>query len=164
MVLANDPDFFNRLNANKKNNRPPARFSDLQAALGLSQLSRYPQMLEKRKAIATRYFSELHEQLTWNSGELDARAFREVHVRNSVFFRFPILVEGDPVKHIAALEQQFGISLRRGVDALLHDPSAEKFPGAEKRFASTLSVPLYPALTETEVTHIIQSLNSYFGT
>lgn len=162
MVLVNDPVLYERMRAAKRSNLPPARFSDLQAALGLSQLKRYPEMLARRKQLATRYFNELDTSITWNSSALDARAFREVQVRNSVFFRFPVKVEGDPQEHIHAIEQEFGISLRRGVDALLHDQAKHHFPGAENCFAHTLSVPLYPALTEDEVTHIIQSLNTYF--
>lgn len=162
MVLVNDRALYERMRDAKQNNLPPARFSDLQAALGLAQLQRYPAMLERRKQLAARYFKELDTSITWNSSALDERAFREVQVHNSVFFRFPVMAEGNPQQHITAIEQDFGISLRRGVDALLHNPKEQHFPGAEKRFAQTLSIPLYPALTDDEVTHIIQSLNTYF--
>ncbi len=162
MALVNDPVLYKRMRDAKSSNLPPARFSDLQAALGLAQLQRYPDMLARRKQIAGRYFNELDTSVTWNSSAPDARAFREVQLHNSVFFRFPVKVEGNPQEHIIAIEKEFGISLRRGVDALLHDQAKHHFPGAENHFAQTLSVPLYPALTDDEVTHIIQSLNTYF--
>lgn len=162
MVLVNDAALFATMQQNKRNNQPPARFSDLQAALGLAQLERYPQILERRKAIAKRYLLELDEKITQNSTELDGRFYRDVSVRRSVFFRFPIMVPGNPQDHITAIEQEFQIALRRGVDALLHNPAEQQLPGAEKRFAETLSIPVYPALTDEEVTHIIRSLNTYF--
>ncbi len=50
-----------------RDGRVHGRFGDLQAALGLSQLERYPEMLEKRAAIAARYFGELDDDLLHSS-------------------------------------------------------------------------------------------------
>jgi dTDP-4-amino-4,6-dideoxygalactose transaminase len=52
--------------------------------------------------------------------------------------------------------------VRRGVDALLHRLEGESdagFPGAAALFASTVSVPLYPGLTEDEVNRLCVALS-----
>lgn len=161
MVLTDDPVLYERMSDAKRSNLPPARFSDLQAALGLSQLRRYPLMLQRRKQIAARYFAELDKKITRESKMLDVQD-RNARAQESLFFRFPVMVTGELQAHIAAVEQEFGISLRRGVDALLHDRATHYLPDAVMRFEHTLSIPIYPALTDQEVTHIIKSLNTYF--
>ena len=59
-----DRDLLSRANRLRGNYAVPGRLSDLQAALGLSQLSRYDQMLSRRRHIAARYFNELPKPLT----------------------------------------------------------------------------------------------------
>lgn len=163
MALVNDGILFERLRALKLKNQPLARYSDFQSALGLSQLARYPEMLRKRKVIAERYFRELDEAIVQNSSELNICLSRDIVGRKSIFFRFPIKLTGHPLSHIAVIERDYGIALRRGVDALLHDTAQQELPSAEQLFDNTLSIPLYPALTEKEVSHIIKSLNRYIA-
>lgn len=126
-----------------------APFSDLQAALGLSQLARYDEMLERRAAIASRYFAELPERLT---GPLKSAG-------RSVYFRFPIRFDPEFDKIHAAFADR-GIAVRRGVDRLLHRrrgfPDAA-FPNAVRAFDQTISIPIYPALTQGEVGQIIDA-------
>jgi dTDP-4-amino-4,6-dideoxygalactose transaminase len=59
----------------------------------------------------------------------------------------------------AALARK-GIQVRRPVDVLLHRSfalPAPSFPAAERVFASTVSLPLYPALTEADQDRVIDA-------
>jgi UDP-4-amino-4-deoxy-L-arabinose-oxoglutarate aminotransferase len=51
-----------------------------------------------------------------------------------------------------------GVQVRRGVDTLLHRSAgidSSRFPNAERLFRETLSIPLYPALSDADVDRVI---------
>lgn len=114
--------------------------TDIQASLGLSQLKQYPSFLERRRAIADYYFSQLEG--------LPVQLPDVVRGR-SIFFRFPLRIRGD----FATLQKLFaehGIQVRRGVDSLLHRQmglNPAMFAMAEQRWVETLSIPIYPSLS-----------------
>jgi perosamine synthetase len=155
MVLANDKRWLSRLRNLKQEKemrnvvhyRKP--LSDLQAALGLSQLARYEDFLKRRRLIADYYFTHLRTLPV----ELP------YHIRHrSIFFRFPLRIRG----HFEALRLLFdeeGIQVRRGVDTLLHKMFAgdsDRYPVAQKYYAETLSIPLYPALKTKERRKVVE--------
>lgn len=163
MVLGGDEKLLAKLRALKEGEgagplslRYRQPLSDLQAALGLSQLSKYDNFLRRRRLIAEQYFTEL-EGLPI---ELP-RAVRE----RSIFFRFPLSISLE----FDALRRRFdaeGIQVRRGVDALLHRQcglSSENFPVAERCFYRTLSIPLYPALGSLDCARIVEVCRRIFG-
>ena len=125
--------------------------SDLQASLGLAQLARYEAMLARRATIATRYDESLGLRAPVPEAATQA-PFR---------FRYGLALKGG----LEAWREPFaarGIQVRRGVDALLHRLEGESdagFPGAAALFASTVSVPLYPGLTEDEVNRLCVALS-----
>jgi UDP-4-amino-4-deoxy-L-arabinose-oxoglutarate aminotransferase len=125
--------------------------SDIQAALGISQLERYDTFLGRRREIASTYFKTLDK--------LPNVCMPTPLRQRSIFFRFPIRIQRqfDTFKNEF---EQLGISVRRGVDSLLHRgvglPSKD-FPNAEQQFSETLSIPIYPALTDDEVEYITQA-------
>lgn len=127
--------------------------SDLQAALGLSQLARYEAMLARRRQIAERYFAELPSRLTEALGTV-----RE----QSIFYRFPLRMRGD----FAAIQAQYaarGVAVRRGVDALLHrvmDRPDKDFPNAVAAYDSTVSIPIYPVMSDDEVGRVIDTVKA----
>jgi UDP-4-amino-4-deoxy-L-arabinose-oxoglutarate aminotransferase len=154
MVLSDDINFIERIRALKGggNVAVAKRFScpltDLQAALGLSQLSQYDWFLERRKEIAARYFQAL--------GDCPVRLPHHVRSR-SIFFRFPVRIRDD-FEVTRKRFEELGIHVRRGVDSLLHRVfgwDKTSFPIAEKIFQETVSIPIYPALTEDEVESVI---------
>jgi UDP-4-amino-4-deoxy-L-arabinose-oxoglutarate aminotransferase len=130
--------------------------SDLQAALGLSQLARYDEFLRRRRSIADFYFDQFR----------DLPVQLPHHVRNrSIFFRFPLRIQTE-FSDVCALFNKEGIQVRRGVDTLLHRQlggNAEDFPGAERCFAETLSIPLYPAMTDKECERVVSSCRLILG-
>ena len=162
MVLTRDRTLLEKLRDLKQGGSggPGVRFrhpmTDLQAALGLSQLKQYGGFLARRKSIAGYYFAQL-------TG-LPVRLPTSVRDR-SIFFRFPLRVQGD----LQRFRESFladGIQVRQGVDMLLHrwaggEPNA--FPGAERCFAETLSIPLYPAMSDEECEQVVGSCRRIFG-
>jgi len=128
--------------------RKLAPLSALQAALGLAQIDRYPEFVARRAALASRYFAAL--------AGIDARLPHQARGR-SLFFRFPLRVARDVPGLIAAFARH-GVHVRHGVDQLLHRTfggEPKDFPGAERNFAETLSIPCYPALADEEVERVI---------
>lgn len=124
-----------------------ARISDIQAALGLSQLSRYDEMLARRAWIAASYLDVLPEKLT-------AR-IRSVKDR-SMFFRFPLQTEHN-FEEVKAAFYDRGVHVRKGVDTLLHRKLGmgdEGFEQSVRLFDETLSIPIYPAMSDEEVASV----------
>lgn len=127
--------------------RTPAPLSDLQAALGLSQLKRYQFFLEKRKKIKGLYFSGLQG--------LSKVILPEVV--NDFLFRFPLRIKM-PFNELQAKMLEHNIQVRQGVDDLLHRQvglSAKHYPNAVQLFNDTVSLPFYPALKEKEYERVI---------
>lgn len=124
--------------------------SDLQASLVTSQLARLDDMLQRRRDIADRYFSQLRGVRQM----LLPDAIRD----RSIFFRFPVQL-GSNID-IDALIDRFaasGIAIRRPVDTMLHHlrSSSREFPKAEECFLRTISLPLYPAMRDEDVEKVI---------
>lgn len=144
--------FFNKFN----------RMNDISAAIGLAQLNKYNNMLERRRAIATFYLEELHDT------SLDINYMRLLFhgnshdQRSSIFFRFLATVNGDIPDIIQYFTREHKISLRRGVDAM-ESQSQAKFPNAIRLFESTLSIPIYPSLSSRDTRRIVKALKGYFG-
>jgi len=155
MVLSKDDTIVKKLRdlrmGNREKNEIRYRYpmSDIQASLGLSQLQQYESFIHRRLEIADFYLNNLKNlscQLPW-------------HVNGkSIFFRFPLRSK----KSFTDLRETFdshGIQIRRGVDTLLHRSigvDSKNFPIAEKLFRETLSIPIYPALTNKEQEHIVK--------
>jgi UDP-4-amino-4-deoxy-L-arabinose-oxoglutarate aminotransferase len=73
------------------------------------------------------------------------------------FFRFPVWIRDDFQVTRKRFEEH-GIHVRRGLDSLLHRVfgwDKTSFPIAERIFQETVSIPIYPALTEDEVESVI---------
>lgn len=162
MVLTNDPDLLQKVRG-LRHGKPSAcevryRFpmTDIQAALGLSQLKRYDGFIQRRRAIANYYFSELE----------DVPIRLPLSFKNrSIFFRFPLGI-GGRFEELRRLFKEEGIHVRRGVDTLLHrllNVGSEGFPVAERCFAETLSIPLYPALTDEACQRVVDACQRIFG-
>lgn len=134
----------------------PGRLCDIQAALGLSQLSRYHEMLARRADIAAYYFEILPEKLTAR-----LNSCRE----KSIFFRFPLQIERNFVDVEAAFLDR-GVHVRKGVDTLLHRRLGLGDTGFEKSvstFEKTLSLPIYPSLSDEDVELIADVAKEVLG-
>lgn len=137
--------------------RVAAPMSDIHATLGISQLRRYPSMLARRRAIAALYVDTLR------GCPVGVEPIQSI--KRGAAFRFVVRSELPFHKAERAFGNE-GITVRRGVDALLHrsigkDPS--DFPTAELLFADSLSVPVYAALSDEDVEHISRVLRDIFS-
>lgn len=132
--------------------------SDLQATLVAAQLARIDLILERRKAIADRYFEEL--------ANLPSMVLPTSIRSRSVFFRFPLQVRAGP--DLAGIMDRFaanGVAVRRPVETMLHHvrSGSRQFPVAQSLFESTISLPIYPALTDDEVDRVISVSKEVFN-
>ncbi|MEX0307173.1 MAG: UDP-4-amino-4,6-dideoxy-N-acetyl-beta-L-altrosamine transaminase [Ruegeria sp.] len=136
------------------------RITDIQAALGRSQLTRLEQFVERRNALATEY-----DQLLKNS-EIVLPG-RDPLARSSFHLYVVRLPKADPKRHRSVFE-----SLRAsGIGVNLHyipvhlQPYYQRlgfasgdFPASEDYYHRAISIPLYPDLTEKQQEHVVKSL------
>ncbi len=156
LVVSHDRELLHRIRTlrdgdpTQLSKRFPTGLSDLQAALGLSQLRRYPQFLQRRRELANVYFAHLNGdgvQLPLALGD------------RSIFFRFPVRTHRSFDDEHTAFARE-GIHVRRGVDQLLHRLLGLKdhdFPNATRLYDETISIPLYPSLSRKEVDRLISA-------
>lgn len=144
MVFTRSADLASKLAAFKGAHRAP--LSDLQAALGSSQLARYDEFLRRRAEIAAAYLRRIRGPFSRPEGV------------STMHFRYPIRLDGGSVPELMAAFELRGILVRRGVDALLHDDRG-LFPGAESAFERTLSLPIHPSMTRDDFERVIEVAN-----
>ena len=131
--------------------------SDISAALGLAQLAHYEEALDKRRVIAARYRSALSEVIP--------QCLPEPMSRKTMYFRFPIKIAGG-LDYYRNLFDEKNVCVRRGVDKLLHrfmELSDTRFPVSVRLFETTLSLPIYPALTDEELNRSIDAAVEIFS-
>jgi perosamine synthetase len=138
------------------------RMTDIQAALGLSQLNRLEQFLERRRAIARRYdeaFARLpHLRLPQSLPEQRGRSGHHLYI---VLVDFAALCTTRTVFMSKLREQGIGTQVHYipvyrqpyYVKRYGFDPAA--FPESEAYYARCLSLPFYPGLTDEDVEHVI---------
>ena len=126
--------------------------SDLQAALGLSQMERFADFADRRRHLYSQY-CEVSSSLG-----LDVGISPDVDFP----FRFVVRTERD-VESLMRQLQERRITARRGVDELLHRliglPDSS-FTQSVALFESNLSIPFYPSLTDNEVWRILSALEA----
>lgn len=151
MVATNCSNTAHRIATMKSSDKPLFSFCDFQAALARSQLGRYEETLRRRVQIANRYFEMLPEVYT--------AALRSLK-HKSMFFRFPLVYQGD----FDMVHQRLagrGIQIRRGVDSLIHRKSGLPdafFANAVRHFRETISIPILPQLSEEDVDRVIHEI------
>lgn len=136
------------------------RLTDFQAALGLSQLSRADDGLQKRKAIAAKY-AEAFKGQSWlygQSGLVEGHAYHlyiiEVENRLGLYNylrekNIYAQVHYIPV-HLMPYYRQQGF--KEG-----------DCPNAERYYSRCLSIPMYPTLQNEEQTKVIDSILSFYN-
>ena len=162
-VTSSDPQLLERMHELANGHQSAFRrffspMTDMQAALGLRQLAAYDDFLARRRFLADRYFTAL----------MDTGVTLPSRVRDrSMFFRFPVLTDRVRFEDTQAEFARRGVAVRRGVDALLHrtvgQPS-DGFPIAERLFRDTVSIPIYPALTDDEQDKVVEACLAVWST
>jgi perosamine synthetase len=118
------------------------KMTDMQAALGRGQLARLDGFIARRRAIAGRY----REKLVGAPCHLPPAAGAR-----HVFHRFVVQVDA-PVEAVIARMAAAGVAARRPVFRPLHRAlGLAGYPEAERLWATCLSLPCYPSLTDADV-------------
>lgn len=126
------------------------KLTDIQAALGRSQLGKIDSFIHRRREIAARY-----------TGYLSSLCASVPHVpegRTHVYFRYCISCRD--VEASLTFTARMGITCRRPVFRPLHHYVGQRDnPVADKIWRDTLSIPIYPTLRENEVSRICSALD-----
>ncbi len=126
--------------------------SDMAAGLALSQLDHYESGLERRRELARRYLAVVDSCCP--------SAINHSALSRSMFFRFPLHLPGG-LEACQDAFAKFGVQVRRGVDELLHRRMGlpdTSFPNAIEHFETTVSLPIYPALSNVHVSRCIEAV------
>jgi dTDP-4-amino-4,6-dideoxygalactose transaminase len=123
------------------------KMTDLQAALGTSQLRKLPTFLARRREIAALYRHAL-EPLGVSLPEVPSD-------RDHIFYRY-ILRVNRPANFIEAMREG-GVDCRRPVFRPLHRYLGLKgYPLTEEAWKRAVSIPIYPSLRDGEVREIVE--------
>jgi dTDP-4-amino-4,6-dideoxygalactose transaminase len=142
--------------------------ADIQAAIGIHQLRRFPSMQKRRQEIADRYSAELRG-LT-GLGLPPPVAAGSVHAWHLYVVRV-----GAGAR--MGRDQLFTHLAEQGIDCSVHfmplhlQPFYQEslgtrpgqFPRAESAFEQVLSLPLFPSLSEADQTRVISALRGALG-
>jgi dTDP-4-amino-4,6-dideoxygalactose transaminase len=124
------------------------KMTDIQAAIGLCQLNRLDNFIRRRRAIAQNYHNAL--------ASLDMRL--PPKESGHIYFRYVIGLGADARPWMRGLKAK-RIGCARPVHTPLHRYlKQDGYPITDKAWDQSLSIPIYPSLTEKESAHIIQSL------
>lgn len=135
------------------------RLTDIQAALGLSQLERLGAFIARRRALVARYRDRL--------AQLPVGLLGDQPLAESAWHLFPIRVDESQRDHVFAGMRAAGIGvnlhyipvhLQPYYQALGFQPG--DFPEAERYYAQALSLPLYADLSDAQQDRVIHSLAS----
>ena len=129
-----------------------SNFSDFSASLAINQLKKLNKFIEIRKNLAQRYIHQLKN--------LEQVYIPFTDFKLNIFFRFPVRItkafDFDSLK--IKMEEQ-GIQIRKGVDLMLHQIDTKFYcPRADQLFNQTVSLPIYPSLTDEDLNLITFSL------
>ncbi|MFS1161548.1 DegT/DnrJ/EryC1/StrS family aminotransferase, partial [Aeromonas salmonicida] len=131
------------------------RLTDIQAALGLSQLSRLDQFITQRHELARRYDELL--------AHLPVRPLKQHSDRQSGYHLYVIQVaERDPVfarlraAGIGVNVHYIPIPAQPYYRSLGQNPAA--YPGAHAYYQDAISLPLFPTLSHSEQEQVVHAL------
>jgi UDP-4-amino-4,6-dideoxy-N-acetyl-beta-L-altrosamine transaminase len=142
------------------------RMTDMQAALGISQMRRLDQMVAKRHALAARY-DKLLKDFPVTTPWQHADSYSGLHL-------YVIRINKEEMKasHGEVFERLrvAGVGVNLHYIPVYHHPyyardgfNRSDFPESERYYAEAISLPMYPALTEEQQIEIVHSLMTPIG-
>ncbi len=129
------------------------KMTDIQAAVGLAQFNRLDAFIRQRRNIAQRYLKDLsHPELRLPPNE-----------SNHIYYRFVIGLEGDSRTIIRNLNAK-GIGCSRPLHTPLHHClGISGYPITDRAWRTSLSIPIYPSLTDEDLDRIIEAVTGSLG-
>ena len=142
------------------------RMTDIQAALGLSQMERLDQFVERRHIIAQRYDTEL--------SSLPIKRPLQSKGVYSAYHLYPIRISIEKTslnqRQVYDAMQKLGIQVNLHYIPVYLQPYYEQFgfkqgycPEAEKYHRDAISIPMYASLSEADQTRVISVLHDVLG-
>ena len=164
MVLSHDADLLERVRALREYDQAPSldaasfncKMTDLQGAMGLSQLNQLGTFLDQRAALAAVY----RESLPAGTFSLPVVP----HGRSHSYYRFVVrlpkgLQSADEFTAYLSRVARRGVQCRKPVFRPLHRYlEMTEYPASDEADRSAISLPIYPSLTEAEVRQVSQIL------
>jgi perosamine synthetase len=127
------------------------KMTDLQAALGISQLKKLPSFIEKRKEIAATYSRDLEP--------LGIQVPFVPEKSEHIYYRYVVRVNS-PLKFMEKIHK-WGVECRRPVFRPLHRYLGLRgYTTTDEAWDEALSIPLYPSLQKKELQNIIKSVKT----
>jgi len=136
----------------------PARMSNMNAAMGLVQISKYPDFIKKRKKI-WKYYKEAFSDSSFTLFPQTEFGSETYHVP----YRF-LLKGSEPAEYYRDKAAEVGVTLGNGVLQPLHrdlrvDP--DLYLNTERACWDAFSVPVYPALDTEDLERIVSLVKSF---
>lgn len=145
------------------------RLTDIQAALGISQLQKLNKFIKCRQRIANYYHQAFKDLETKRLVSLPKNPPFVKHA----WHLYPLRVNFEKIKY--SKQDLFNLFLKEGIKLQVHyipvhlqpyyrqkfNYKKGDFPNAEKFYEQEISLPVYPSLTEEEVKKVISTVKKY---
>jgi dTDP-4-amino-4,6-dideoxygalactose transaminase len=126
-----------------------AKMTEMQAAMGLAQLKKLPGFIARRRAIARRYSDVIGNSMVSLPYCQDNR--------EHIYFRY--LLRAACAEELIGVGRTGPVAYRRPVFKPLHHYlGGARLPETDAAFEETVSIPIYPALSDEEVNVVLHDL------
>jgi len=172
MIVVNDEELYEKLRTLRDHGRNRDgifvvnslnfRMSDIQAAIGLVQLSKLERKIERRRRLAELYHKLIEDTIPYAKPLMEKKSCRSTY--QSYVVRFPKEFAEYQDVIINRLRREFSIEVQIGTYALHMEPAFQRFVAGELSTSrllrrTTLTLPLYESLEYEDLEYIVNSVS-----